>query len=427
MIEVQVINKMLQNDNLDVFTQNGVNASYFYTYKEEFNFIADHYKKYNKVPDRMTFIREFPEFKIFDVLEPDKFLIEEIKEEWLYNKGVKLFQESAELLEENSFEGMQHIMTKAEKLLEASVFREGTDISKMKETKLNDIEEKKSKKGGLLGIPSGLPELDEILGGWLNGEELVTIVGRVNQGKSWLLLKFLAEAQKQNKKVLLYSGEMSALQVAYRVDTMKENFSNRGFMRGTINDEELSRYKDYLEENQAPFIVITPTDLGGRRLTISMLRGLIKKYKPDVIGIDQISLMEDERGKGEQRRVQFTHLAEDLFNLSEEFKVPVLADAQANRNTATKKDENPENPGLDDVGESDGIGQNSSRLISLVQTPAGLSLFIAKNRYGENNKKLLYVWDIDRGTFRYTSAGDSVTELTPRNNSNKETNPTDVF
>ena len=51
--------------------------------------------------------------------------------------------------------------------------------------------------------------------------------------------------------------------------------------------------------------------------------------------------------------------------------------------------------------ESDGIAQNSSRVISLVQTKSGLSLKITKNRYGENNKKLLYVWDIDCGVFSY--------------------------
>ena len=58
--------------------------------------------------------------------------------------------------------------------------------------------------GGMLGISSGMQELDRILNGWLPGEELVTIVGRVNQGKSWLLQKFLTEDNKKNKRVLDY-------------------------------------------------------------------------------------------------------------------------------------------------------------------------------------------------------------------------------
>ena len=91
----------------------------------------------------------------------------------------------------------------------------------------------------------------------------------------------------------------------------------------------------------------------------------------------------------------------DLFRLSEDLSIPILADAQANRNTT--KTEEPENPELADIGESDAIGQNSSRVISLVQTKLGLSLLVTKNRYGENNKKLIYSWDIDLGTFRFVA------------------------
>ena len=98
----------------------------------------------------------------------------------------------------------------------------------------------------------------------------------------------------------------------------------------------------------------------------------------------------------------------DLFNLSEEFGIPILADAQANRNKSDM--ENPENPELSDLAESDAIGQNSSRVISLVQSKAGLRLKITKNRYGENNVVVHYIWDIDMGTFRYTDVTENTQE-----------------
>ena len=88
-----------------------------------------------------------------------------------------------------------------------------------------------------------------------------------------------------------------------------------------------------------------------------------------------------------------------------------------------------------DIGESDGIGQNATRVISLVQTKAGLSLFIPKNRYGENNKKLIYAWDIDQGTFSYVTNEQTEdrqinTELplqNTRRNKNASSSVTDVF
>ena len=108
----------------------------------------------------------------------------------------------------------------------------------------------------------------------------------------------------------------------------------------------------------------------------------------------------------------------DLFRISEELGIPVLADAQANRNKTNT--EEPENPELADIGESDAIGQNSSRVISLVQTKLGLSLLVTKNRYGENNKKFIYSWDIDIGTFRFVSEEGQINsepELPFKNNS----------
>ena len=119
-----------------------------------------------------------------------------------------------------------------------------------------------------------------------------------------------------------------------------------------------------------------------------MLKALCKKYKPDIVGIDQLSLMDDDR-RGENRRLQLSNITMDLFRISEELGIPVLADAQANRNKTNT--EEPENPELADIGEADAIGQNSSRVISLVQTKLGLSLLVTKNRYGENNKKFNYL------------------------------------
>ena len=429
MVQLQALNNMLNNDNIDEYIGQGITEDYFSNYKDEFNFIFNHYKRYNKVPDWQTFLSRFSDFDMVDVLEPIKYLIYNLKEEYLYHQGVKVFKDSASVLEQNSFDGLNEIIAKAQRLLEGTTQSDGININDMVKEKQKDIASKRNK-NGLLGISTGMEELDKILHGWLPGEELVTIVGRVNQGKSWLLQKFLTEANKQGKKVLQYSGEMGVLQVAYRHDTLGLNYSNKQLMTGTISDSDYSSYMAELEDAQdrPEYRVVTPNDFGGKPMTVSMLRTLIKKYKPDIVGIDQISLMEDERHrKGDATRTQYTHIAQDLFNLSIEFEIPILADAQANRNKADV--ENPENPELADIGESDGIAQNSSRVISLVQTKAGLSLKITKNRFGENNKKLLYVWDIDCGIFRYIEeeAQETANNDLPIRNARPPQEAEDVF
>ena len=428
MIQLQALNNILENNNLEEYLSQGIDNRYFSNYPDEFDFIKQHHLQYNKVPDMATFLSHFVDFEVVEVLEPLKYIIYHLKEDYLFTEGRKVFQDCANILEQDSFDGLSSIVSKAQKLLEGTTQSEGVDINQMIEQKRKDIENKRAK-DGLLGISTGMSELDDILTGWLPGEELVTIVGRVNQGKSWLLQKFLTEANKQHKRVLHYSGEMGVLQVSYRNDTLGMNYSNSELMRGTIDDYDFERYMSDLEDNKnlPPYRVITPNDLGGKMLNISTLRSLIKKYKPDIVGIDQISLMEDERRlKGDATRTQYTHIAQDLFNLSIEFGIPIIADAQANRNKADV--DKLENPELADIGESDGIAQNSSRVISLVQTKSGLSLKITKNRYGQNNKKLIYVWDIDKGTFQYiTEERDVEDSGLPLRNNNSTDNPADVF
>ncbi len=432
MIELQCINNILAENNIETYLEEGINEDFFPNYTEEWNYILDHYKKYDKVPDQATFLATFTEFDLIEVLEPPKYLLENLREDYVFRQSAKLFNESVELLKQNAFEGLRNILAKGEKLLVSNSITQGTDINNIVNKKLDDIVSKKCI-DGILGISTGLKELDDVLGGWLPGEEFVTIVGRVNQGKSWLLQKFLTAAHTQHKRVLLYSGEMSAMQVGYRHDTLAMNYSNRQLTRGTISDLEFSNYEKALNkraEELEPFIVVTPKDLGGKYMTVSMLKALCKKYNPDIVGVDQLSLMDDDR-KGENRRLQLSNITMDLFRLSEELGIPILADAQANRNKTSS--EEPENPELADIGEADAIGQNSSRVISLVQTKLGLSLLVTKNRYGENNKKFIYSWDIDLGTFRFVSkeGPQKDTELSFKNVGNNipkgMANPTDVF
>lgn len=431
MIQLQAINNILNCDNLNEYLDAGIERKHFLDYSTHYDYILEHYNRYDKVPDLSTFLMKFDEFQILEVNEPTEFIINNLLEEYNYEECVRIGTQFARLAEKNSYDALNYISSEAEQLLNIMPSKVNTDINNSVEEKIQDLDNKRGAEG-LLGITTGFKELDRILMGWQNGQELVTIVGRVNQGKSWLLLKFLAEAHKAGKKVLLYSGEMSKFSVAYRTDTLSMNYSNRQLTFGTISDGDYEQYKKDIKanaENLQEYHVYTPKDLGGKLLDIPTLRHLIKKHKPDIVGIDQLSLMTDYR-HAREKRLQLANITMDLFNLSEEFEIPILADAQANRNKADT--ENPESPELSDLAESDAIGQNSSRVISLVQTKAGLKLKITKNRYGENNKVIYYIWDIDLGTFRYTEVNesDSVSytqenvEIKPQNNKEGRRNRT---
>jgi len=92
------------------------------------------------------------------------------------------------------------------------------------------------------------------------------------------------------------------------------------------------------------------------------------------------------------------------MELSIALKIPIIVVAQSNREGANK--ENDEAPDLENIRDSDGISHNASIVIAAKQKGPGIELVIRKNRNGLNNKKLLYLWDIDKGTFQYMASAD---------------------
>lgn len=401
MIQIQVLNRVLTDKHLGLIMENGIDRSFFSQYKDEYDFIVGHVREYGNVPDDATVLEKFPGFELLDVTESDRYLVDALYEERMYNEMVPVLNTAAEKMQGNSMEAVKFLLPKVQKLLETSKFVGGVDIMKNTAKRWEHYQALKDNPE-LLGISTGLPELDLVLGGWLPGEELVTIAGRPNQGKSWILDIFLTKAWEQGKKVLLYSGEMSHQLISARVDTIVSGLSNNAIQRAGLDEQGEQDYKKHLEDVESrgvPFIVVTPKDLGNKYLTMSVLDTLIQKYDPDIIGIDQLSLVADERGERDPLRIQIGHITQDAFQLSAKYGKPILLDVQANRNAQERDPNSP--PDLEDLSEGDATGQNSSRVLTIRQTNEGLKIGVKKNRYGQNNVTLTYCWTIDKAQLTY--------------------------
>jgi DNA repair protein RadA/Sms len=69
-------------------------------------------------------------------------------------------------------------------------------------------------------IPTGVPELDRVLGGGLVPASLVLVGGEPGVGKSTLLLSALRAISEDGRRVLLVTGEESKAQVKLRADRL---------------------------------------------------------------------------------------------------------------------------------------------------------------------------------------------------------------
>ena len=410
MVALQILNKVLSTKDFSLIEDNLLTEEYFVGYEQEFNFIQNHVKQYGSVPDKETFLSKFPEIDLIDVTESDRYLIDTIREEYLYYKSVPVVQKVAELLKSDANAAAEY-MIHALRDLQPSYRLGGTDIIANVDDRYNQFVERKEHQEQWF-FTCGFEELDDLIHGIQREEELFVIFARTNQGKSWVLEKMCTHVWQTGYNVGYISPEMGANSIGYRFDTLNKNFSNKGLMWGKDDIDE-KEYEDYLKTLKTiknSFIVATPNDFD-RKITVTKLKNWIQQYKLDIVAVDGITYMTDERYKrGDTKTTTLTNISEDLMSLSMEMKVPILIVVQANRSGASQDDDDG-TPELESIRDSDGISHNASKVISIRQTKDGiLKIEVKKQRFGAVGGKLNYQWDINTGNFTWVPAEDDASK-----------------
>lgn len=420
MVESQILNKVLNSQDMSIILDNCLENDYFPSYKDEFDFILHHFKNYGQIPDKTTFLSNFPNFDLFDVTENDTYLIDTIREQHTYQIMAQVINEAANLTQSNSFAGVDYLKSKLSQI-QLSFGITSVDIIQNVDDRVNIYKQK------LVGnlnfyIPSGFSELDSITNGWQRGEEFVVIMARLGIGKSWFLITTITRAWEQGYNVGFVSPEMTANSVGYRFDTVRAHFSNQSLSWG----RKVDGYDEYaadLKKNNNKFCVATPKDFGNK-ITVSKLKTFVEINKLDILAIDGISYLQDERAnRGDNRTTELTHISEDLMQLSNDLKIPVLTVVQANRTAMVDPNEAPD---VSSIRDSDGIGYNATRVIALRQSGGSTIEFrIRKNRYGLTGGKVCYNWDPEHGTFIYLPTEDDA--VRPTQNQQDSTNFNNTF
>ena len=398
MVEMQVLSKVLNNKDISLITNNNLTEDYFLNYVDEYNFILNHYARYGNVPDLETFLDKFPDFQVVKVSENDEYLITTIREEAQYAKTVPIINKVADLLQTNAYDAVDYLRSVLP-TLDISKDNIGTNIIKNATDRYNEYLERAN--GNNKFLSTGFLELDEIVGGLNRGEEFVVIVARTGEGKTWVLLKMLEELWKNKLSVGLIEPEMSYNKIGYRFDTLNANISNTSLLRGNDNIN-YKPYIDRLNKNKTPFIVASPKDFDSN-ITVSKLKMFCETNNLDVLGVDGISYLRDERGKkSDNKTTSLTNISEDLMNLSISLGIPIICVVQSNRTGAGTENA----PELDSIRDSDGIAYNASMILAIKQKEPGIEIVVRKNRNGMRDGKVLYAWDIDKGKFIYVPSND---------------------
>ena len=214
---------------------------------------------------------------------------------------------------------------------------------------------------GIVGVPTGLKDLDEKLGG-LHKSDLVIIAARPSMGKTALATNIAYNAALQiknnNKKssVAFFSLEMSSEQLSTRILSEQTRIQSTDIRRGKATEEQLNKFiqtsRDiydlplYIDETPA----ITIAKLSNRARRIKRLFGL------ELIVVDYIQLMKVNSNRYEGRVQEISEITQGLKALAKELGVPVLALSQLSRAVEQRDDRQPQ---LSDLRESGSIEQDA--------------------------------------------------------------------
>lgn len=410
--QFQIINKILQNKDYSLITLNNLSVEYFFNYKAEYEFIKAHYEVYHNIPDRLTFLNNFPEFTIQDVNEPDTYLVEQLYKDYNQSYLASRFNSMKRLLEADDIAGATKFFLDSVEKLHIGSALQCTDIlsDTSRYERYLDMIANQSK----YFISTGFPELDKIITGIDRRNENMVIAARPGIGKSWLLLTIAAAASRQGLTVGIYSGEMSVDKVAYRVDTLLGKIDNIKISHGDLYYKD--HYKRYLDglacSGYGPIKVLTPNDIAGPA-TVAALQAFVEKENLDILFIDQYSLLEDtSRAKTTQEKV--ANISKAVKNLQVLKQIPIISVSQMNRTKNEDKSQDSSQIAL-----SDRIGQDATIVVMLDKQEVEdvnhkgsfkVTLNIVKSRDGGDGRKLDYLWDFNTGDYRYISnSEDGVT------------------
>lgn len=392
MIQLQVLNWILATGNSFFILSNNLTEDFFSDYVEEFKYIIEHINKYGNVPDIITFLDAFPDFDVLEVKENEDYLLDKLYEDKNKRFLAKSFNTIRDLLNNGRVEDAMSYYTSTSNVAVEATHLSCTDL--LQDTSRYEAYLERCEDFNKFYVKTGFKELDEIIGGWDRQEELATIAARTNMGKSWVLLKCAVAALEQGLKVGIYSGEMSARKVGYRVDTLLSHIPNRGLVKGDRQyQNEYKAYLDTLNKYKGELKVLTPNDIGGPA-GVNALRAFIEKYSLDILCIDQHSLLEDDR-KAKNPVEKAANISKDLKNLQVLKKIPILAVSQQNR-TSTENGITTEH-----IAQSDRIAQDSTIIIFFEQKDNIMTMHLVKSRDSENNKHINYALDLNRGIWTY--------------------------
>ena len=208
---------------------------------------------------------------------------------------------------------------------------------------------------GLFGIPSGFLDLDDKLSGFQNSD-LIILAGRPSMGKTALCLSIARNAAvDHNKRVGIFSLEMSKKQLGERLISSESRINSHKIKTSRLPKgdwRKLSTAANSLSQSKI-FIDDSPG------LNVMELRAKARQLKAekkiDLLIVDYIQLL-NAGTRSENRQQEMSYISRSLKALAKELEIPVICLSQLSRAVENRTNHRPI---MSDLRESGAIEQDA--------------------------------------------------------------------
>lgn len=208
--------------------------------------------------------------------------------------------------------------------------------------------------GALLGVPTGLTDLDAYTQGF-QAPGVYTVGGRPAQGKSIFASEVARRASQRGYRVLMFNLEMSSEQVVERIICAESGIPKQRIDRGQLGAADWDKWA-----RAAATLAECPLEIEDNALELGEIRSRIDRAANstegvDLVIIDYLQLIEMSRPSG-NRQEDVSIISRAMKKLAKRNNLAIVQLSQVSRKVEDRADKRPQ---LADLRESGAIEQDS--------------------------------------------------------------------
>lgn len=183
----------------------------------------------------------------------------------------------------------------------------------------------------ILGISTGFPHLDDVVGGLAEGAKIV-LAGPISGGKSAFAECMANSLATRNVPTAMFTFEMSAEQKVQRLIQIRSEVSVRSIARQEAEMFEFDAFR-----NAASEIAAAPLWIIEDRLDIAGIRSRCLQLKPRVAIIDYLQIVPERKQRGENTTDKLDRMSAETKQIAHDLGLTIIELSQLTTDDKTGK------------------------------------------------------------------------------------------